>query len=112
MKTPTRKKAWLSRRHFAGAMTAGAVVPLLAQEQPQAVRRREPRPEVQPFDGAIEFSRRTKRRALRFMPFPMRQVGLTSGICKSAAEWIPRGFCQRLRRLPGDRGSRTAPARR
>lgn len=75
-------------------MAAGAGLPLLAQAPaPAPPRRREPRPEVLPFDGRIEFTRRDV--TPKIQPFPMHQVRLTGGIYKSAEEWN-RGYMNRL----------------
>jgi hypothetical protein len=94
----------MSRRRFAALATAGAAPALLAQQpaatppaQPQpptqAQPRRTPRPEVQPFDGPIEFTRRAVARKVE--PFPLRQVRILAGTCKDAEDWN-RGYMNRL----------------
>ena len=84
----------VSRRMFAAALAAPA---LLAQPQtappPQPQRRRGPQPEVPPFDGAIEFTR--KDVAPKARPFPLTQVKLLPGAYRDAQEWN-RGYMSRL----------------
>jgi uncharacterized protein len=75
----------ITRRAFA-AITAA--VPALAQQGGRG-----PRPEVPPFEGAIEFARRDV--AAKVEPFPMRQVRVTGGVYQQAQEWN-RGYMSRL----------------
>jgi DUF1680 family protein len=95
----------ISRRKLAGLITAaGATAPaLLAQQattttqqaQPAPARggRRGPAPEVPPFEGKIEFTR--KDVSPKTQPFPMTKVKLLPGIYTQAAEWN-QGYMSRL----------------
>ena len=88
------------RRRSFGRILAAAGTPASALAQtkrpsaqvPQPPRR-EPRPQVPPFDGPLEF----KREDLPFHvePFPMHQVRLTGGIFGDAGEWN-RAYMSRL----------------
>ena len=90
-----------TRRHFAAVLAAsGTAVPaVVAQQMPAqqapsaAASRRGPAPEVTPFEGPIQFTR--KAVPLRAEPFPMAQVRLLAGIYKDVQEWN-RGYLQRL----------------
>jgi uncharacterized protein len=103
-------KLQLSRRIFGGALAgAAAAAPLAGQQQPAAApnpntsvqqqqqRRTGPQPEVEPFAGPIEFTR--KSAPAKVQPFDMTQVRVTGGIYKEAEEWN-RGY---MSRLPADR---------
>ena len=99
----------LSRRNFATVITGvGASAPLLAQQvsqqpagaptpntsvQQQQQRRAGLQPEVEPFAGTIEFTR--KDVPAKVQPFGMNQVKITGGIYKAAEEWN-RGYMSRL----------------
>jgi DUF1680 family protein len=100
------RKLQPSRRTFGGALAgAAAAAPLAAQQQPagapnpntsvqqQQQRRTGPPPEVEPFAGPIEFTRKTAPTKAR--PFDMTQVRVTGGIYKEAEEWN-RGYMSRL----------------
>jgi DUF1680 family protein len=86
----------LSRRTFAAALSA---TPALLAQQPTAVpppqpqQRRGPRPEVPPFQGAIEFTR--KDVPAKVKPFALNQVKLLAGAYHDAQEWN-RGYMRRL----------------
>ena len=84
----------MTRRGFA-AIAAGT--PLLAQQPqapvPQQQRRFGPPPEVEPFEAPIEFTRSPVNSKVE--PFPMRQVRVTGGIYRQAAEWN-RAYMGRL----------------
>jgi hypothetical protein len=98
----------LSRRSFSAALAAsGAAAPAaLAQRAPatgapnpnttiqqeQPARRQRPA-DVPPFDLPIEFVRADQ--PLKAEPFPLKQVKLTGGIYRDAAEWN-RGYMHRL----------------
>jgi hypothetical protein len=92
-------KLQLSRRTFGGAVAGAAVaVPLAAQQQPAAApnpntsvqqqqqRRTGPPPEVEPFAGPIEFTR--KAASTKARPFDMTQVRVTGGIYKEGKNGI------------------------
>ena len=94
----------LGRRSFVAALTAStaAAPALLAQQAPPAgapnpntsvQQRQGTLPEVPPFDGPIEFTR--KPVAAKVEAFPMTQVRLLAGPYKDAEEWN-RGYMQRL----------------
>lgn len=99
----------LSRRNFAVALTGGAAASELLAQQPaqpaqQAapapppnpnteLRRPGPPPEVPPFEGQIEFTR--KDVAAKALPFAMAQVKLLPGFYTQAAEWNT-GYMNRL----------------
>ncbi len=89
-----KNSALVSRRTFAAAIAAPA---LMARQQPapqpQPQRRRGPQPEVPPFEGPIEFTR--KDLAPKVQPFPLTQVKLLSGPYRDAQEWN-RGYMARL----------------
>jgi DUF1680 family protein len=73
---------------------AGAPNPNTAIQQEQQQRRAPQRPpDVQPFDLPVQFQRADV--ALKIEPFPMRQVQVTGGVYKDAAEWN-RGYLNRL----------------
>ena len=93
-----------SRRFFSTAIASGVAVPaLMAQQNPPAPaaapnpntnqQRRGTAPEVAPFDGQIEFSR--KDIALKATPFPMTQVRLLPSVYLDAQDWN-RGYMGRL----------------
>jgi len=97
MTEPT-KSVRLSRRNFATVLGAGSVAApaLLAQQAaPQtpapppnpntALRRFGPPPEVPPFEGAIEFTR--KDVPAKVQPFAMTEVKLLPSIFTEATEW-------------------------
>src|SRR4051812_46932603 len=96
-----KKKSQLSRRTFGGAVAGAGAAATLAAQQPAAAptpntsvqqeqqRRNGPPPEVEPFAGAIEFTRRDV--PLKVQPFAMTQVHVTGGIFKEAEEWN-RGY--------------------
>src|SRR5690242_17100480 len=90
-------KTNLTRRTFAAGLSATPA--LLAQQptgvppQPQPQQRRGPRPEVPPFQGAIEFTRNDV--APKVHPFALTQVKLLSGAYHDAQEWN-RGYMRRL----------------
>jgi hypothetical protein len=88
------KSGALSRRGFAAAIAAG---PLLAQQAPAPEQRQGTTPEVAPFQGSVEFTRRTVPDKVQ--PFPMTQVRLLAGPFLDAQEWN-RAY---LKRLPADR---------
>jgi hypothetical protein len=101
------KSATLSRRVFgavavSGIASATAPIQAIAQDIPQNTsnapgQRRGPRPDVQPFEGKIEFAR--KEVAAKVQPFAMTDVRVTSGACKDAQD-ANLGV---LHRLPTDR---------
>src|SRR4051794_12086522 len=87
----------LTRRTFA-ALSATPV--LLAQQpaaappaQPQPQQRRGPRPEVPPFQGTIEFTRKDVPAKVR--PFALNEVKVPAGAYHDAQEWN-RGYMRRL----------------
>ncbi len=97
-----------NRRAFVGAMATAAALPATSQQQsasPQngntpapGVNRRPLVPDTPPFEGPLEFTRRSV--ALRVEPFPMTQVRLLPGsVFHDAYEWN-RGY---MARLPEDR---------
>jgi uncharacterized protein len=101
-----KKMTSLSRRTFGGAIAgAGAAATMAAQQQQpagapnpntsiqQQQRRMGPPPEVEPFAGAIEFTRRDV--AAKVKPFAMTHVRVTGGLYKEAGEWN-RGYMNRL----------------
>jgi uncharacterized protein len=97
---PSKTRNCLSRRAFGGTLAAGGtVIAALGQQTPPQTtaapqpRRREPRPEVRPFDGAITFSR--KEVPAKVEPFPMHQVRVTGGMFLDATDWN-RGYMNRL----------------
>lgn len=97
----------LSRRNFALAVTGGAAATELLAQQPAqqqttpagppnpntALRRFGPRPEVPPFEGPIEFTR--KDVPAKVVPFAMAQVKLLPSIYTQAADWNS-GYMDRL----------------
>lgn len=86
----------LSRRGFSALLAAGGMAAAEAQSTPpntSAPRRREPRPEVEPFAGSLEFTRRLQ--TAKVEPFPMSQVRVTGGPAKDAEDWN-RGYMSRL----------------
>jgi len=89
----------LSRRRFASVLAAAPA--LAAQQQPappaNPEQRRGTMPEVPPFQGPLEFTRKDVTQKVR--PFPMTQVRLLAGPFKDAEEWN-RGY---MSRLPVDR---------
>jgi len=106
--TKAKKSPRLSRRGFGAILAAsGAAAPVvLAQQAPatgapnpntaiqqgQQARRQRPA-DVPPFDLPIEFARAD--RAAMAEPFPLKQVKVTGGVYKDAAEWN-RGYMHRL----------------
>ncbi len=104
MSTPQR----FSRRAFS-ALAAAAPAAAFAQQQTanpgnapnpntaiqQEQQRQRPQrpPDVEPFDLPVEFHRADV--APRVEPFPMKQIQVTGGIYKEAAEWN-RGYLNRL----------------
>jgi uncharacterized protein len=91
-----KNSALVSRRTFAAAMAAPALMARqqpAPQPQPQPQRRRGPQPEVPPFDGPIEFTR--KDLAPKVQSFPLTQVKLLPGPYRDAQEWN-RGYMARL----------------
>src|SRR5689334_20696626 len=107
----------LTRRDFGVAVAAGAAAPALIAQQAapgtagaqgttpggapnpntSQAPRRGPAPEVPPFSGPIEFTR--KDVPARVRPFGMTQVKLLPSIYTDIAEWN-RGY---MSRLPADR---------
>ena len=88
----------ISRRGFGAILAASGVA--VAQTSPPAntsvpppPRRTQPRPEVEPFAGAIEFTRQDQ--PAKVEPFPLTQVRVTGGAAKDAQEWN-RGYMARL----------------
>jgi hypothetical protein len=110
--TKAKNSPRLSRRGFGAILAAsGAAAPaVLAQQAPatgapnpntaiqqeQQARRQRPA-DVPPFDLPIEFARADQ--AAMAEPFPLKQVKVTGGVYKAAAEWN-RGY---MRRLDADR---------
>ncbi len=101
--TKAKNSPRLSRRGFGAILAAsGAAAPaVLAQQAPnpstaiqqeQQARRQRPA-DVPPFDLPIEFARADQ--AAMAEPFPMKQVKVTGGVYKDAAEWN-RGYMHRL----------------
>src|SRR5690348_6349668 len=89
----------LSRRAF-GAALAAAPTMLAQQATPPSVttqntndQRRGTAPEVPPFEGKLEFTRRDV--SPKASPFPMTSVRLLPGIYADAQEWN-RGYMARL----------------
>src|SRR5579862_9581330 len=92
----------LGRRAFTAIAAGAAAVPALpAQQAPPppapnpdtSQQRRGTAPEGAPFDHPLEFT--SKPAPLKVRPFPMTQVRLTGGICKTAEDWN-RGYMDRL----------------
>ena len=94
----------VTRRGFGAVLAAsgaalaqqqtGAPNPNTAIQQEQQARGRGQRPaDVPPFDLPIEFTRADQ--PLMAEPFPMKQVKVTGGIYKDAADWN-RGYMNRL----------------
>ncbi len=96
-RSSVKSSSLITRRGFAGAMTAlGALgAPLAAQQltAPEAAQRHGTAPEVPPFQGALTFTR--KDIPLRVQPFSLTEVRLLPGRLLDAQEWN-RGYVQRL----------------
>ena len=97
-----RSSGRLSRRDFGLWVAAGSAVPAVMAQQASPAsgpnpntsqQRRGTIPEIPPFQGPIEFTRRDV--PLRAEPFPMTEVRLLPGVYQDAQKWN-RGYMARL----------------